>query len=54
MLARHAGTDNEELLQSQFYVGSRHRRVRGDAYYELIDEFINAAQKRWPAWLPYL
>lgn len=41
------GTDNEELLQSQFYVGSKHKRIRGDAYYELLDEFISAVQRRW-------
>jgi hypothetical protein len=29
------GTDNEELLQSPLYVGVRHRRVRGDAYYQV-------------------
>ena len=40
------GTDNEELLASQFYVGSRHARVRGEAYYELLDEFITSAQRR--------
>ena len=45
-LAR-AGTDNKELLQSQFYVGSKHERIRGDAYYELLDEFITAAQRRY-------
>jgi len=43
------GTDNEELLQDPFYVGLRHRRVRGDAYDELMDEFINAAMRRWGA-----
>ncbi|EIE23960.1 NADP-dependent malic enzyme [Coccomyxa subellipsoidea C-169] len=42
-----AGTDNEELLQSQFYVGSKHKRVRGDVYYELLDEFISAAKRRF-------
>lgn len=41
-----AGTDNEELLQSQFYVGSKHKRVRGEVYYELLDEFISAAKRR--------
>jgi malate dehydrogenase (oxaloacetate-decarboxylating)(NADP+) len=46
MQAANAGTDNEELLQSQFYVGSKHRRVRGEAYYELLDEFISAVQRR--------
>lgn len=41
-----AGTDNKELVQSQYYVGCKHERVRGDAYYELLDEFITAAQRR--------
>jgi malate dehydrogenase (oxaloacetate-decarboxylating)(NADP+) len=45
-----AGTDNEELLQSQFYVGSKHKRVRGEVYYELLDEFISAAKRRYCAW----
>jgi malate dehydrogenase (oxaloacetate-decarboxylating)(NADP+) len=42
-----AGTDNEALLQDPFYIGLRHRRVRGEAYDELIDEFIQAAKRRW-------
>lgn len=29
------GTDNEDLLRSPLYVGVRHRRVRGDAYYQV-------------------
>jgi len=41
-----AGTDNQELLQSPFYVGSKHERVRGEAYNELLDEFISAAKRR--------
>lgn len=41
------GTDNEELLRSPFYVGVRHRRVRGDAYYELLDEFLTAVRRRY-------
>jgi len=42
-----AGTDNEALLADPFYIGLRHRRVRGEAYDELIDEFIQAAKRRW-------
>ena len=30
------GTDNEDLLRSPLYVGVRHRRVRGDAYYQVL------------------
>lgn len=41
------GTDNEELLRSPFYVGVRHKRVRGDAYYELMDEFLSAVRRRY-------
>ena len=31
-----AGTDNEELLESPFYVGARHKRVRGEAYQVIL------------------
>ena len=48
------GTDNEDLLRSPFYVGVRHRRVRGDAYYELLDEFLTAVKRRWAAPEPRL
>eukprot|EP00891_Asterochloris_glomerata_P000579 jgi/Astpho2/579/e_gw1.00013.23.1_t len=42
-----AGTDNEELLESPYYVGLRHKRVRGEAYQELLDEFLEAARLRF-------
>ncbi|PSC71621.1 NADP-dependent malic enzyme [Micractinium conductrix] len=41
------GTDNEELLQDPIYVGTKHRRVRGDAYYELVDELLTAVRRRY-------
>ncbi|WIA32021.1 hypothetical protein OEZ86_002874 [Tetradesmus obliquus] len=41
------GTDNEDLLRSPLYVGVRHRRVRGDAYYQLLDEFLTAVRRRY-------
>ncbi|KAI8472774.1 MAG: NADP-dependent malic enzyme [Monoraphidium minutum] len=41
------GTDNEGLLTSPLYVGVRHRRVKGDAYYQLLDEFLTAVRRRY-------
>ncbi len=43
----HPGTDNEELLGSPFYVGARHRRVRGEDYRELLEETLEAVARRF-------
>jgi len=43
-----AGTNNHLLLDDPFYVGLRQRRVTGQAYDDLIDEFITAATKVFP------
>ena len=42
------GTDNEELLADDLYLGWRHPRIRGDAYYTLVDEFVQAVRRRFP------
>jgi len=42
------GTDNAELLSDPYYIGLRHRRVRGAAYDDLVEEFVTAAQKIFP------
>jgi malate dehydrogenase (oxaloacetate-decarboxylating)(NADP+) len=42
------GTNNAELLKDRYYIGLPQRRLRGAAYDELVDEFINAAQKVFP------
>ena len=42
------GTNNAELLEDPYYVGLRQRRVRGAAYDDLVEEFVNAAQKVFP------
>ncbi|XP_062843976.1 NADP-dependent malic enzyme [Trichomycterus rosablanca] len=41
------GTDNEELLNDPLYIGLRHKRVRGAAYDELVDEFMKAVTERY-------
>lgn len=43
-----AGTDNERLLADPLYMGVRRRRLKGKAYYELVDELIAALTRRWP------
>ncbi|MEL7310824.1 MAG: NAD-dependent malic enzyme [Pseudomonadota bacterium] len=42
------GTDNEELREDPLYLGIPRPRVRGEAYEALVDEFIQAVEKRFP------
>ena len=42
------GTDNGGLSTDSFYMGLRQRRVRGQAYDELVDEFMTAAREVFP------
>ena len=42
------GTDNESLLEDSLYLGVQSKRIRGDAYFELVDEFITAVQDAFP------
>ena len=43
-----AGTENEALLSDPLYLGWRHRRLRDDAYDELVDAFVTALRDRCP------
>lgn len=43
-----AGTDNEELLEDEYYLGVQEKRLKGRDYYKLIDEFMQAVRNRWP------
>ncbi len=42
------GTNNEGLLKDPLYIGMQHRRLRGQRYDELIDEFVMAVQDVFP------
>ena len=42
------GTDNPERLSDPLYIGWRHERVRGQAYDDFIEAFIQAVAARWP------
>ncbi|VDK56983.1 unnamed protein product, partial [Cylicostephanus goldi] len=41
------GTDNQGLLNDPFYTGLRRRRVRGQEYDTLMDNFMKACTKRF-------
>ncbi|CEF62385.1 NAD-dependent malic enzyme, mitochondrial [Strongyloides ratti] len=41
------GTDNQKLLNDPFYIGLRHKRIRGKEYDKLLDNFMNACVKKF-------
>ena len=42
------GTDNEELLNDDLYLGHPFKRVRGQAYDDFVDKFIRTAKNLFP------
>ncbi|KAI1128799.1 malic enzyme [Nemania abortiva] len=42
------GTDNENLLNDELYLGLRQKRVRGERYDKFVDEFVQSARKLFP------
>eukprot|EP00937_MAST-01D_sp_MAST-1D-sp2_P001232 g1232.t1 len=42
------GTNNTALQDDDFYLGLQHPRLSGEAYYSLVDEFMQAVRFRWP------
>ena len=42
------GTDNETLLDNPLYLGLPQRRVRGQEYDDLVEEFVTAVQEVFP------
>jgi malic enzyme len=43
------GTDNETLLADDLYLGWRFPRLRGAGYDSLVEEFVQAVKRRFPA-----
>lgn len=43
-----AGTNREKLRNNPNYLGNRHERVRGDGYYDFIDQFVQTAERLFP------
>jgi len=42
------GTNNDELLNDPIYLGYPHHRIKGEEYDELVEEFVQAVQKKYP------
>lgn len=42
------GTNNQGLLHDPQYIGLKHERVSGDAYFDFVDEFVQAVQEVFP------
>ncbi|MFH0826158.1 MAG: oxaloacetate-decarboxylating malate dehydrogenase, partial [Pseudomonadota bacterium] len=42
------GTENKALLNDPLYIGLKQHRLRGDAYDELIEEFVTSVQQAFP------
>jgi len=45
------GTDNEELLANEHYLGRRQHRVTGEEYDEMIEAFVSAVEAELPGTL---
>ncbi|WP_240490205.1 NAD-dependent malic enzyme [Planctopirus hydrillae] len=42
------GTNNAERLKDPEYIGWRHERISGQAYFDFIDQFVKAVQQELP------
>lgn len=42
------GTNNDDLLADLLYLGYPRRRLKGKAYFDLVEEFVAAVQSRYP------
>ncbi len=47
-VALDVGTDRTDLISDPFYLGVRQRRLRGAAYFEFVDKFVEAVKSRYP------
>ena len=43
-----AGTNRQELLDNDLYLGEHHRRIDDEKYYEFVDWFVTCAERLFP------
>ena len=43
-----AGTNRQELLDNNLYLGERHKRIDDEKYYEFVDWFVTCAERLFP------
>ena len=42
------GTNRDDLRADPGYLGVHEKRLTGDAYFDVLDQFVSAVKKRWP------
>ena len=42
------GTNNQNLLENDLYVGWKHERIQGDKYYDFLEVALSSIHRRWP------
>lgn len=42
------GTNREDLLDDRYYLGIHEHRLHDAAYFDFVDKFVDAVQKKWP------
>lgn len=47
-VALDVGTDRQDLIDDPFYLGTRIRRLTGQAYHDFVDRFVAMVKERWP------
>ena len=47
-IALDVGTNNKERLKDPEYLGWRHERITGQAYFDFVDQFVQAVKQEFP------
>lgn len=42
------GTERDDLINDPGYLGVAEKRLKGEAYFQMLDKFVASVKKRWP------